>query len=638
MNADRWRPAPASIPAEPGVYRFSDARGQVIYVGKAKSLRSRLGSYFADPRTLLPRTAGMVRTARHVEWTVVRTELEALQLEYTWIKQFEPRFNIKYRDDKSYPWLAITWDDEYPRVFVGRGAKRKGTRYFGPFGQAWAVRATVDTLLSAFPMRSCSNGVFRSATASGRPCLLGHIGKCVAPCVGRVTVEEHREIVTDFAEFWAGSPKRLVSRLETEMYRASQNLEFELAGVKRDQLRAVLAATEQAAVVLPDGTDADLVAVALDPLELAVQIFQVRGGRVRAERGWVADRTSDAELPELLEQFLVGYYAETDSESMPAEVLVPELPPAAAVLAQLLTEHRGSRVTLKVPRRGVKADLLATVARNAAETLTQHKTKRASDLSTRSRALEELQEALGLDQPPLRIECFDVSHLQGTEAVASMVVFEDALPVKAEYRRFVIRGSGQSDVEGMHEVVTRRLKRLVADRQTPVGEVAVQRFRYEPSLVVVDGGAPQVAAAEAARAELGVEGITIVGLAKRLEEVWVVGDEYPVILPRSSEGLYLLQRVRDEAHRFAITHHRGRRSRSMVESVLDDVPGLGEVRRKALLKAFGSMKKLRAAEVSDLAAVPGIGPVTAAAIKDVLAGATPTEGVNLATGEIVDSP
>lgn len=635
-SSAEWRPRPAAIPAEPGVYRFSDARGLVIYVGKAKSLRSRLSSYFADPLTLLPRTATMVRAARHVEWTVVRNELEALQLEYTWIKQFEPRFNIKYRDDKSYPWLAITMDDEIPRVYVGRGAKRKGTRYFGPFGQAWAVRSTVDTLLSAFPMRSCSNGVFRSAAASGRPCLLGHIGKCVAPCVGRVTAAEHRQIVADFAEFWAGSPKRLIDRLEAEMEMASSNLAFELAGVKRDQLRAVRAATEQTAVVLPDGTDSDVIAVALDPLELAVHIFQVRGGRVRGERGWVADRTFDAELPELLEQFLVSYYAETDAETMPSEVLVPELPATAAVLAQLLTEHRGARVTIRVPKRGPKATLLETVARNAAETLTQHKTRRAGDLSTRSRALEELQEALGLGQPPLRIECFDVSHLQGTETVASMVVFEDAVPVKGDYRRFIIRGAGNNDVQAMREVVTRRLRRLLADRATPAG--AKQRFRYEPSLLVVDGGAPQVAAAEAARSELGVDDITIVGLAKRLEEVWVVGEEYPVILPRASEGLYLLQRVRDEAHRFAITHHRSRRSRSMVESVLDEVPGLGEVRRKALLQAFPSMKKLRAAQVGDLAAVPGIGPVTAAAISQVLQGAPPTEGINVATGEIIESP
>ncbi|WP_028708219.1 excinuclease ABC subunit UvrC [Propionicicella superfundia] len=632
-----WRPR--NIPAEPGVYRFSDERGQVIYVGKAKSLRSRLGSYFAAPRTLLPRTATMVATARDVEWTVVRNELEALQLEYTWIKQYEPRFNIKYRDDKSYPWLAITWDDEYPRVFVGRGAKRKGTRYFGPFSLAWAVRETVNTLLSAFPMRSCSNGVFRNAVSSGRPCLLGHIGKCAAPCVARVTAEEHREIVGDFIGFWTGHGRELERKLTADMERASASTQYELAAARRDQLRALRAATERNAIVLPDGTDVDVVAMVLDPLEVAVQVFQVRDGRVRAERGQVADRTDDADVAELLPQFLVGLYADVEEAGIPREILVQEPPDDAEVLAELLTEIRGAKVRVRVPQRGPKRDLLDTVTRNATETLAQHKTKRAADLTTRSRALDELQAALGLDTPPLRIECFDISHLQGTEPVASMVVFEDGLPQKAEYRRFLIRSTdGNDDVGAMHEVITRRLRRLLDDREALRTATEKHRFHYEPSLLVVDGGAPQVAAAEQARAELGVEAISVVGLAKRLEEVWVPGEEYPVILPRTSEGLYLLQRVRDEAHRFAITHHRARRSRSMVESVLDDVPGLGEVRRKALLSRFGSLRKLRAASEDELASVPGIGGVTAAAITQTLAARAPTEGVNVTTGEVVESP
>jgi excinuclease ABC subunit C len=631
-----WRPR--NIPVEPGVYRFSDARGQVIYVGKAKSLRSRLNSYFADPATLLPRTATMVSTARDVEWTVVRNELEALQLEYTWIKQFEPRFNIKYRDDKSYPWLAITWDDEYPRVFVGRGAKRKGTRYFGPFSLAWAVRETVDTLLTAFPMRSCSNGVFRGAQASGRPCLLGHIQKCCAPCVARVTADEHREIVSDFMAFWSGRGHDLERQLQGEMAAAAAAMEYELAATKRDQLRALRAATEKNAVVLPDGTDADLIAFAIDPLELAVQVFQVRDGRIRAERGKIADRTDDSDEPELLLQFLMAYYADASAEELPREILVDVVPADSTVVAGWLAGQRGANVTIRVPRRGAKRDLLDTVGRNALETLAQHKTKRASDLTTRSRALDELQEALGLPEAPLRIECYDISHLQGTETVASMVVFTDGLAQKSEYRRFIVRSTdGNDDVGAMHEVITRRLRRLLDDRQALRETTEKQRFRYEPSLLVVDGGAPQVAAAERARAELGVEGIAIVGLAKRLEEVWVPGEEYPVILPRTSEGLYLLQRVRDEAHRFAIAHHRNRRSRTMLDSLLDDVPGLGDVRRKALLQQFGSIKKLRQAGLDDLSAVPGIGRVTAAAIKATLEGTQPGEGINLTTGEVVET-
>jgi excinuclease ABC subunit C len=644
-----YRPATGTIPTGPGVYRFSDADGRVIYVGKAINLRQRLNSYFADPAALHFRTQTMVRTAAKVEWTLVRNELEALQLEYTWIKQYEPRFNIKYRDDKSYPWVAVTWSEEFPRVFVGRGSKRKGTRYFGPYAQAWAIRDTIDSLLRVFPMRSCTKGVFNSAHASGRPCLMGYIGKCSAPCVGRIDADSHRALVQDVCDFLAGRTAALVKRLETEMYMASTNLEFERAAVLRDQLAALRQATERNAIVLGDGTDADVVALAEDPLEVAVQVFHVRDGRVRGERGWVAERSDDGDTGALLEQFLLQLYADVDADAIPPQVLLPALPASAEVLAQLLGEQREGRVRLKVPQRGDKAALLQTAARNAADALALHKIRRASDLSTRNRALEELQEALDLPQVPLRIECYDISHTMGTEVVGSMVVFEDGLARKSEYRRFVIRTvEGSNDVGAMHEVITRRFTRLLEERRQASEEEAEsgpllvdpttgapRKFAYAPSLVVVDGGAPQVAAAERALADLGIVDVALCGLAKRLEEVWLPGEEYPLILPRTSEGLYLLQRVRDEAHRFAITHHRGRRSASMVESLLDDVSGLGEIRRKALITYFGSLRKLRAATVEQIAEVPGVGPRTAAAIKAALAQQEAPVAINVTTGEVI---
>jgi excinuclease ABC subunit C len=661
-----YRPAPGSIPTDPGVYRFRDAKGRVIYVGKAKSLRPRLSSYFQDISNLHPRTATMVTTGASVEWTVVRTEVEALQLEYSWIKEFDPRFNVKYRDDKSYPWLAVTVGEEFPRVMVGRGAKRKGTRYFGPYGHAWAIRETVDLLLRVFPMRSCSNGVFKRSSQIGRPCLLGYIDKCSAPCVGSVTAEEHRRIVDDFCDFMAGNTNAFVRRIEKEMYAASEAMDFEKAARLRDDLGAMRKALEKQAVVLGDGTDADVVALAEDPLEVAVQVFYVRGGRIRGQRGWVADRSDDSDTAGLVQEFLLQLYggaaAEDDASAIPREVLVPALPPDAGVLEDLLSDIRGSRVAIRVPQRGDKKALQETVASNASQALVLHKTKRASDLTTRNRALEEIQKALGLDEVPLRIECYDVSNLQGTEVVASMVVFEDGLARKGEYRRFVIRGEdgadeggqvGQNDVAHMRRVITRRFRRLLDEQarseavSTESGPMLVdpdtgrpRKFAYAPGLVVVDGGPPQVAAAQQALTELGIDDIPVCGLAKRLEEVWLPDEEDPVIMARSSEGLYLLQRVRDEAHRFAITHHRSRRSKTMVESVLDDVPGLGEVRRKTLLKHFGSLKKLRDADADEIALVPGIGPRTAASIKEAVAGAaaatrkTGTPRINTATGEI----
>jgi excinuclease ABC subunit C len=646
-----YRPKAGEIPTQPGVYKFRDARGRVIYVGKAKNLRARLSSYFQDIGNLHSRTAAMVTSAAGVEWTVVNTEVEALQLEYSWIKEFDPRFNVKYRDDKSYPWLAVTVGEEFPRVMVGRGAKKRGTKYFGPYSHAWAIRETVDQLLRVFPMRSCSNGVFKRSGQIGRPCLLGYIEKCSAPCVGNISPEDHRAIVDDFCDFMAGHTNTFVKRIRSQMYAASEALDFERAARLRDDLGAIEKALEKQAVVLGDGTDADVIALAEDPLEVAVQIFYVRGGRVRGQRGWVADRVDEGGTPELVEQFLLQLYAGADDDGVPREILVPALPPEHEVFEELLTERRGSRVRIRVPQRGDKRALQETVARNAAQSLMMHRTKRGTDLTARNQALEEIQQALGLDEAPLRIECYDISNLQGTEVVASMVVFEDGLARKSEYRRFVIKGvEGQNDVASMHEVITRRFRRLLDEQarstevETESGPMLVdpetgrpRKFAYAPGLVVVDGGPPQVAAAQAAMRELGVVDIPVCGLAKRLEEVWLPDQEDPVIFARTSEGLYLLQRVRDEAHRFAITHHRSRRSKSMVESVLDDVPGLGEVRRKTLVKHFGSLRKLRGAEVDEIAQVPGIGPRTAAAIKDAVeraGGQTGRQAVNTATGEI----
>ena len=638
------------------MYRFSDAGGRVIYVGKAKNLRSRLSSYFQDLVNLHPRTQTMVTTAAKVDWTVVANEVESLQLEYSWIKEYDPRFNVKYRDDKSYPWLAITLNEEYPRVMVGRGQKKKGIRYFGPYSHAWAIRETVDLLLRVFPMRSCSKGVFNRHRQIGRPCLLGYIGKCAAPCTGQVSQEEHRKIVEDFSAFLSGQTATYVRRLEREMKAAAIELEYEKAAKIRDDLSALDKALAKNAVVLGDGTDTDVIALSEDPLEVAVQIFYVRGGRIRGQRGWIADKADgDATTADLVERFIQQTYAGENADAIPREILVPTVPEGEAALIEWLTELRGSRVAIRVPQRGDKKDLMATVERNALQTLTMHKTKRASDLTTRNLALEEIQAALDLPEAPLRMECYDVSNLQGTEVVASMVVFEDGLPRKSEYRRFVIKGvEGQNDVASISEVLTRRFKRMLEDRaDIPVGEDPTaylvdpetgraKKFAYTPGLVVVDGGPPQVAAARQAMDELGLGDIPVVGLAKRLEEVWLPDDEDPVIFSRTSEGLYLLQRLRDEAHRFAITHHRNRRSKSMVESVLDEVPGLGEVRRKTLLKHFGSLKKLRQASIDEVAELPGFGKRTAESV--VLAvnsaatkadtGRAPT--VNTATGEILD--
>ena len=651
-----YRPAPGEIPESPGVYRFRDQRGRVIYVGKAKSLRQRLNSYFADFASLHPRTQMMLTTAAGVEWTVVGTEVEALQLEYSWIKEYDPRFNVKYRDDKSYPYLAVTMGEDFPRVMVMRGAKRKGTKYFGPYSHAWAIRDTVDTLLRVFPVRTCSAGVFKRSGQIGRPCLLGYIGKCSAPCVNRISEEEHRALAEDFCDFMAGQTSRFATRLEAEMRQAAREEEFERAARLRDDLRALERAIEKQAVVLGDGTDCDVIALAEDQLEAAVQVFYVRGGRVRGQRGWVLDKVEDVTPAGLVEHFLGQVYADapTDAEAInagiPREILVPELPPDPATMTQWLAERRGGPVILRVPQRGDKKALLETVARNAGESLALHKTRRASDLTTRSKALSEIQEGLGLDDAPLRIECYDVSNLQGTNVVASMVVFEDGLARKSEYRRFAIKGTdGTDDISAIHEVISRRFRRYLAEREKtgeldtlgdPLAEDqdllterpvvdAPKKFAYPPNLVVVDGGPLQADAAARALAELGIDDVAVCGLAKRLEEVWQPGEEYPIILPRSSEGLYLLQRVRDEAHRFAINYHRQKRGKAVTTSALDDVPGLGPARRAALLKHFGSVRKLGAASVEEIAGVPGIGPKLAVTI----AAALPHAGSDRARGE-----
>ncbi|MCX4651654.1 excinuclease ABC subunit UvrC [Streptomyces microflavus] len=689
-----YRPSPGQIPDSPGVYKFRDEHRRVIYVGKAKNLRQRVANYFQDLANLHPRTRTMVTTAASVEWTVVSTEVEALQLEYTWIKEFDPRFNVKYRDDKSYPYLAVTLNEEFPRVQVMRGAKKKGVRYFGPYGHAWAIRETVDLMLRVFPVRTCSAGVFKNAARTGRPCLLGYIDKCSAPCVGRVTPEEHRELAEDFCDFMAGRTGTYIRRLEKDMMQAAEEMEYERAARLRDDAEALKRAMEKSAVVLADATDADLIAVAEDELEAALQIFHVRGGRVRGQRGWVTDKVEAVDTSGLVEHALQQLYGEERGDAVPKEVLVPALPEDTEAVSQWLAERRGSQVSLRIPQRGDKKDLMATVQRNAQQALGLHKTKRASDLTTRSRALEEIAEALGLDTAPLRIECYDISHLQGDDVVASMVVFEDGLARKSEYRRFQIKGfEGQDDVRSMHEVIGRRFKRYLQEKErtgeweepqepapgatgpapaapgaiapgatgptpgvtgpvpapvltaaSPADEIEPReddgrpkRFAYPPQLVVVDGGQPQVAAAKRALDELGIDDIAVCGLAKRLEEVWLPDDDDPVVLPRSSEGLYLLQRVRDEAHRFAITYQRAKRAKRIRSSPLDDVAGLGETRKQALIKHFGSVKKLRQATIEEICEVPGIGRRTAESVAAALASTAPAApAVNTATGEIME--
>lgn len=650
------------------MYRFRDPHGRVIYVGKAKNLRARLNTYFANPAGLMPKTYAMVHTASSVEWTVVGSELESLQLEYTWIKEFTPRFNVMFRDDKSYPYLAVTMGEKYPRVQVLRGDRRKGTRYFGPY-TAGAIRDTMDTLLRVFPVRSCSAGVLKRAEASGRPCLLGYIDKCSAPCVGRISAADHRALAEDFCTFMGGEAKPFVNRLEREMAAAVAELDYERAARLRDDIVALKKVFERNAVVLAEGTDADVFALHEDELEAAVQVFHVRGGRIRGQRGWVVEKVEDSTTPELVEHLLQQVYGEEAGLQgrLPREVLVPAEPSNAPELAQWLSGLRGARVDIRVPQRGDKAALLSTVRENAEHALKLHKSRRAGDLTMRSQALQEIQEALELPVALLRIECFDISHVQGTNVVGSMVVVEDGLPKKSDYRKFAVTGAAATDdTAAMHDVLTRRFRHYlqekdeqaaaaakpahqaaldaataaaVADSTTPTPR---SKFAYPPNLVVVDGGKPQVNAAARALEELGIEDVYVVGLAKRLEEVWLPDSDFPVILPRASAGLYLLQRIRDEAHRFAITFHRQKRGKAMTASALDSVPGLGESKRKALLAEFGSVKGIKAATQEELTGAKGIGPALAAAIVRHFAGggveeAATVPAVNMTTGEILDA-
>jgi excinuclease ABC subunit C len=675
-----YRPARQDIPTDPGVYRFRDEYGRVVYVGKAKNLRNRLSSYFAPLHALSPKTRAMVTTAAGVEWTVVGSELESLQLEYTWIKEFKPRFNIAYRDDKSYPYLAVTMSEQVPRAQVVRGEKKKGNRYFGPYSQAWAIRETLDALLRVFPVRTCSRGVYRRAEQSGRPCLLGYIDKCSAPCVGRISEEDHYALAEDLCRFMAGHATPFIKELQRQMQEAAAAMDFETAAARRDDIAALEKAFERNAVVLSDSTDADFFALAEDELEAAVQVFHVRAGRIRGQRGWVTEKVEEADGGRLLEQLLEQVYGDTAAEAaesvgaaappeprgskhrpaaelayredaIPRTVLVSEPADNADRLEEWLSGLRGSRVTIAVPQRGEKAHLMDTVRENARQALKLHKSRRAGDITTRSASLQELQEALDIPVPLMRIECYDISHVQGTNVVASMVVFEDGLPKKADYRKFSITGeAARDDTASMYDVISRRFRRHLeekAEREAAgprTGQVDARgeaperaRFAYPPSLVVVDGGPPQVAAAARALADLGIDDVHVVGLAKRLEEVWVPDDEFPVILPRASQGLYLLQRIRDEAHRFAITFHRKKRSSAMTVSVLDSLPGVGPAKQKALLKHFGSVKKLKAARVEEIEQVPGFGRTLAEKVAAALQAGDEdvAPAVNMTTGEVL---
>jgi excinuclease ABC subunit C len=613
-NELSFRPKTSEIPTRPGVYRFYDSKRRILYVGKAKNLRARLQSYFAPLDSLHERTRRMVQSASDLDWTIVKTEFEALQLEFTWIKEFNPPFNIRFKDDKSYPYLAVSMADKVPRVFVTRNRELKGVKYFGPYTQAWALRQTLDTLLKAFPIRSCSSGVFATAKRSNRPCLLADIGKCSAPCVSRVTEQEHTGLAKELVNFMSGMDPEQVEILRDKMLLASKNENFELAARLRDNIEALETVLEKSTVVFSDLTDADLFGIAHDELAATVSLFSVRGGRIRGVRAWTMDKELEQGLDELVRQIVLFAYspvAGVESPSIPKEVLVPSLPEDAGDLEQFLEKLRGSAVNLRVPKRGDKAALAGTAHENAEHALALYKTRRISDFAARTEALNKLANALELSDAPLRIECYDISHLSGTDIVGSMVVFEDGLPKKAHYRQFNIE-SAADDTDAIQQVLSRRLKYL-RDPET----VDEGRFSYFPSLIVVDGGIGQVNAAARAIESSGVTGLAVCGLAKRLEEVWLPGNENPIILPRASEELFLLQRLRDESHRFALTASRRKRS-SAISSTLLDIPGLGEKRVMALLKRFGSAKRLKMATLEEISDVAGIGKELAGLILERL--------------------
>ena len=598
------RPPAGTIPDAPGSYQFKDADGRVIYVGKAHSLRSRLSNYFGSPATMPPRTAQMVAAAESVEWIQVRNDVEALMLEYSLIKQHRPRFNIRLRDDKSYPFLAITTGDDWPRAMVMRGKKRKGVTYFGPYGHAYAIRETLDLLLRTFPIRTCSENKFHHHERLGRPCLLFHIEKCTGPCVGEVGPAEYDHLVQELIQFLSGETQDVVRRLEKQMAEAADALEFERAARYRDRLTAVRKAIEKQAIVTERPEDLDVIGIHGDDLEASVQVFYVRRGRVMGRKGFVVDKVEDVTPAQLVSHVLEGLYYEVDPAGVPKEVLVPDMPDDPDLYREWLTGQRGSNVSIRVPQRGDKRALQATVTQNAKEEFVRHRLKRASDHNARARALNSLQEALDLPDPPLRIECYDMSHIQGSDYVGSMVVMEDGLTKKSEYRRFKIRDvPGNDDFAAMEEVLTRRLTALLVERERPVGE-RPRKFAYPPNLLLVDGGKGQLSVAIKVVEDLGLEGeISVASLAKRFEEVFVPGQADPVRIPRQSEALYLLQRLRDEAHRFAIDYHRQLRGKRMVKSSVDDIPGLGPTRRKRLVKELGGVAAVKAASLEDLVAL-----------------------------------
>jgi excinuclease ABC subunit C len=611
------RPPAGSIPTSSGSYQFKDARGRVIYVGKAKNLRARLSNYFAPTESLLPRTAQMVAAADSVEWIEVRNEVEALFLEYNLIKRHRPRFNIRYKDDKSYPYLAVTLDEEWPRAMVLRGAKRKGVKYFGPYAHAYAIRETLDLLLRTFPIRTCTKGKFDRHHRLGRPCLYAHIEKCSAPCVGAVTSEEYGVLVDELIAFLDGETAPILDRLEKRMHESADALEFEQAARLRDQLTSVHKAIERQQMVAAKEEDIDVIGLVEDPIEASVQVFLVRRGRVVGRRGFVVDKVEDVDTPALVAKLLEQLYGDARAEDMPKEVLVPTAPEDAGVVEEFLSQVRGARVRVRVPQRGTRRELLSTVTRNAHESFARHKLRRASDHNARAKALTALQNALDLPEAPLRIECFDISNLQGTDIVGSMVVMEDGIAKRSDYRRFKVRHQdGQDDFGAMEEVLFRRFRRYLEERDE--GARKGKRFAYPPNLLLVDGGRGQLNVAVRVLEELGLEDIAVASLAKRFEEVYVPDRAEPLRIPRDSEALYLLQQVRDEAHRFAITYHRKLREKKATRSVLDDVPGLGPTRRTRLLKEHGSVKKLRELTEDELIAIPWLPERVARALHERL--------------------
>lgn len=637
--ADPTSYRPTDVPSLPGVYRFFNQDDRVIYVGKAISLKSRLNSYFQN--NLPERTDQMVHEAVRVDWTIVDTEIAALQLEFSWIKQFNPTYNVRFKDDKSYPYLAISIKDEYPRVFITRKQKKMGVKYFGPFTHSWALRNTFDAVLKVFPVRSCTDSNFEKARRSKRQCLLGDIGKCAAPCVGWVTPDEHKKLAGRLIDFMGAGKGDVLPTLAKEMDTAANNEEFERAAKIRDQISYMQRALESRDATLSESLSADVIAIHREGTHAAGSLFTIRGGSIKGSRSWLLDQKKSVEEQDDVTALFASIYATDAQVEIPPEIVINELPQDVATLEEWLGQLRGGRVEIKVPQRGEKVEVLATVARNAQYALIQYVNKRSTDPGISGKALTQIQETLELSQPPLRIECFDISNISGTTVVASMVVFEDGMAKKSEYRRFIIdTTTAWDDTRAINQVLTRRLKRLIAERTIDGGEVQEsggkrKRFSYPPQLIIVDGGVGQVNAAARAMADLGITDIPLCGLAKRFEEVWRPGNPEPLILPRTSEGLYLLQRIRDEAHRFAITFHRSRRSHAMLESVLDDIEQLGEVRRKALLTHFGSVAALRKATAEEIAHIPGIGEKIATMILEALHGSESLV-FDAQTGEILE--